>query len=422
MYKLISIIIITMVLTILAVSTVAVATPLTSNRHIFINVANDAGVKYDVDGATYGGDNNTYYIKADGGGLNQLHITTDVKSASGQVTTSTAQSGTFFITTTGGQGYNDDVILMISVRDPLPDNLSVHIRSYGYSWTPSSSVPDSPMYMIGVNETFTRDDFIYGPQTWKPGPGTLGVPSLALQYGQDINDPSANSNLMFVDLNIGNMKSGTFDNGAARVEYSVTNLSTSSAFNVYSWNLNSNQGQGISWTNAVSGTGASGYQVIGISGPPVADFSARTTSVYVDQPIQFTDTSTNVPMTWSWSFGDGGTSTEQNPVHTYTIPGTYTVTLTVTNTKGSATETKLHYMTVTIGVKIIEGQTNLPTDPDKDGKYEDLSGNNETGFADVVIFFKKIEWISENEPVSAFDFSGNGEIGFQDIVLLFKEV
>jgi PKD repeat protein len=40
----------------------------------------------------------------------------------------------------------------------------------------------------------------------------------------------------------------------------------------------------------------------------------------------------------------------------------------------------------------------------------------------VVLFFKNIDWIADNEPVSAFDFNQNGAIGFQDIVMLFKEL
>ena len=70
----------------------------------------------------------------------------------------------------------------------------------------------------------------------------------------------------------------------------------------------------------------------------------------------------------------------------------------------------------------LPGITNAPTDPDHDGLYEDLNGNGEAGFSDVVQFFKNIDWIAENEPVSAFDFTGNGGIGFSDIVALFKEL
>ncbi|KGE89844.1 PKD domain-containing protein [Phaeodactylibacter xiamenensis] len=66
--------------------------------------------------------------------------------------------------------------------------------------------------------------------------------------------------------------------------------------------------------------------------PPVADFSAELLS---DGQVQFTDASTNMPLSWSWDFGDGNAGTEQNPLHTYSAPGTYTVCLTATNLGGS---------------------------------------------------------------------------------------
>lgn len=63
-----------------------------------------------------------------------------------------------------------------------------------------------------------------------------------------------------------------------------------------------------------------------------------------------------------------------------------------------------------------------PTDPDKDGLYEDLNGNGKIDFDDVVKFFKYFEWIEQNYPVNSVDFNGNGRIDFADIVKLFKEV
>ncbi|MEN6341317.1 MAG: PKD domain-containing protein, partial [Methanospirillum sp.] len=94
--------------------------PLPAPRHIFIAPAN--GAKYDLDGAVYGtGNNGTYYIKADGGGLNELHLTNDVASPYGQVTASTATSGTFWVTNTGGRGFDDTIVLLVSVKGDLPD-------------------------------------------------------------------------------------------------------------------------------------------------------------------------------------------------------------------------------------------------------------------------------------------------------------
>ncbi len=63
-----------------------------------------------------------------------------------------------------------------------------------------------------------------------------------------------------------------------------------------------------------------------------------------------------------------------------------------------------------------------PTDPDGDGKYEDLNGNLRKDFADVVLFFNQMTWIAANEPIVAFDFNGNGRIDFADVVSLFNEL
>ncbi|GAA3561842.1 hypothetical protein GCM10022395_10560 [Snuella lapsa] len=81
---------------------------------------------------------------------------------------------------------------------------------------------------------------------------------------------------------------------------------------------------------------------------PAANFTANYTSTVVGGAINFTDTSTNLPMSWSWSF-EGGTpvtSTDQHPMVTYNTPGTYNVTLTVTNSAGNNTMVKTSYITV----------------------------------------------------------------------------
>ena len=68
------------------------------------------------------------------------------------------------------------------------------------------------------------------------------------------------------------------------------------------------------------------------------------------------------------------------------------------------------------------GYSKSPTDPDRDGFYEDLNGNGRLDFADVVLYFNEMEWITENEPVAAFDLNVNGRIDFADIVALFNEI
>ena len=80
--------------------------------------------------------------------------------------------------------------------------------------------------------------------------------------------------------------------------------------------------------------------------PPKSDFSASVTSGTNPLTVQFTDKSTNFPISWTWTFGDGSTSTEQNPSHTYVKSGTYSVKLKVSNLKGSSGLSRSNYILV----------------------------------------------------------------------------
>jgi PKD repeat protein len=312
-------------------------------NYIFITVANDAGAKYN----SYS--NNTYNIRFEGvdRGLNALHVSTDPAANFGQVTMTDSQSGTFYATDSGGKGYEDEILLMVAVNGTIPDDFSLRVTSDGYTWTPnpvSNRPPDlvNVTYQpVALDETFTNDDFIYGPQIWKPTGNEAIYP---IFYGQDLTDTANTFQILFVDLNSGVLRPDTSlqNQGAVRINYTLQNLETFAAFNVYGYCKNSNNGEEmVAWGNAlVEPKALSGYSVIG------------------------------------------------QPPAILTLPG----------------------------------QTNPPTDPDNDGLYEDMSGNGAASYTDVVLFFKNLDWITENEPVSAFDFSGNGAIAFKDIVVLFKEV
>jgi PGF-pre-PGF domain-containing protein len=68
---------------------------------------------------------------------------------------------------------------------------------------------------------------------------------------------------------------------------------------------------------------------------PVANFTADVTSGAVPLSVNFTDLSSNNPISWLWDFGDGDNSTDQHPIHTYAGAGIYNVSLNVTNMGGS---------------------------------------------------------------------------------------
>lgn len=84
------------------------------------------------------------------------------------------------------------------------------------------------------------------------------------------------------------------------------------------------------------------------SQPPLADFVGTPTSGCSPLSVNFTDLSSNGPISWLWTFpgGSPSSSTAQNPTVIYPVAGTYNVTLQVNNGVGSNTLTKTNYITV----------------------------------------------------------------------------
>ncbi|GAB3022797.1 hypothetical protein GCM10025298_08130 [Natronobiforma cellulositropha] len=57
-----------------------------------------------------------------------------------------------------------------------------------------------------------------------------------------------------------------------------------------------------------------------------------------------------------------------------------------------------------------------------DGLYEDITGDGNLGFNDVVTFFEEHNGDVVQNNVEYFDFSGNGSVGFNDVVALFERL
>ncbi len=166
--------------------------------------------------------------------------------------------------------------------------------------------------------------------------------------------------------------------------------------------------------------------------PIEADFTANVTSgkASLAKPlfVEFTDLSTGVPpgSSWAWDFDNNGVvdSTLQNPKTSFDKSGNYTVKLTVQNSYSSDTEIKADYIQVTSLVKPFPGQTNEPSDPDGDSRYEDINGNGRLDYDDVVIYYENMQWIRDQLDVGIepYDYNGNGRIDYDDVVLLYEEV
>ncbi|WP_276252664.1 family 43 glycosylhydrolase [Halomontanus rarus] len=74
------------------------------------------------------------------------------------------------------------------------------------------------------------------------------------------------------------------------------------------------------------------------------------------------------------------------------------------------------------GPPAVTDNASTPTDPDGDGRYEDINGNGRTDSSDVVQFFEHIDDDVFQENAEWFDFNGSGSVGVDDVVALFDEL
>jgi PKD repeat protein len=137
--------------------------------------------------------------------------------------------------------------------------------------------------------------------------------------------------------------------GPGATSYADTSLAASTT---YSYSIVASDAAG----NVSNTVGPASATTAALPSPPVASFTASTTTQTAGLPIGFTDTSTGSPTSWSWNFGDGTTSTLQNPTHSWTTAGPYTVSLTASNAAGPSVPA------ATVGITI-NADMSPPSDP-----------------------------------------------------------
>jgi len=100
------------------------AQSMSSIDHMFVKVSNEEGAAFNDFG------NNTYFMKfdKDGSGLNSLHITTDPRNPSGNVTTTSQTNGTFYVDFTGGR-IQDDLVLLVAVNGTVGSDFKLSLKS-----------------------------------------------------------------------------------------------------------------------------------------------------------------------------------------------------------------------------------------------------------------------------------------------------
>ncbi|MCU0632806.1 MAG: PKD domain-containing protein [Methanolinea sp.] len=156
---------------------------------------------------------------------------------------------------------------------------------------------------------------------------------------------------------------------------------------------------------------------------PIVMFNATPRAGYAPLQVAFTDLTSAGAGSWSWDLGDGTHSGDQHPAHLYRFPGNYSVNLTISTSSGQSwLRVQDCIQVVEAPIQMFPNQTSLPTDPDNDGFYEDLNGNDHIEFDDLYIYFSSMEWIGENLPVNPFDYNLNGRVDFDDLYSLFLKI
>jgi PKD repeat protein len=170
--------------------------------------------------------------------------------------------------------------------------------------------------------------------------------------------------------------------------------------------------------------------------PPSVTVTASNTTVGLNETVQFEANATDPDgsvASIEWDLDGDGTvdATGTNVSTSYGSAGQYTVTATVTDDVGL---TANGTVSVTVesgnpfGSKEIPGGTagRPPTDPDGDGKYEDIDGDGEFTFVDVIEFVFAVgpDYTSQlsSEQVDALNFdSSDAEVNFVDVIdLVFQ--
>jgi len=105
--------------------------------------------------------------------------------------------------------------------------------------------------------------------------------------------------------------------------------------------------------------------ITGCQKEPTACFSVSSSSVKVNQKINFTNCSTNAVL-YEWEFGDGGKSTEKNPSHTYSNAGNFTITLKTKSKNGKKIDSKTTSVTITPLIKGCKDSDAKNYNPDAD--------------------------------------------------------
>jgi len=265
--------------------------------------------------------------------------------------------------------------------DPPLDGISIdHVDDYysGMDVHYSSGIFNKAFYLIAVSpgwntrmsfDIFTKANMDYWTASTNFQQGGEGALDAAMDYGYNCQDVVNAFAQVGIPLTCPGPPVADFvgspTSGGVPLTVNFTDQSTGATS--WSWNFGDTGTSTLknpshtytspgTYTVTLIATNSSGsdtetkvdYITVLPPQPPIADFTASSTSISMGDSVTFTDQSQNAPTSWSWTFEGGtpGTSTAQNPTVTYNTVGTFDVTLVATNAQGQDTETKVDYINV----------------------------------------------------------------------------
>ena len=104
---------------------------------------------------------------------------------------------------------------------------------------------------------------------------------------------------------------------------------------------------------------------------------------------------------------------------------TSSITITVNSFQDdSYQEIKDQIATVSGTIKIVTGPPPIngvqPNDLDQDGLFEDVNGDGQFNFGDIIFFFMNFDKDEIKNYPEYYDFNGDGQVNFGDVVGLFS--
>jgi PKD repeat protein len=234
-----------------------------------------------------------------------------------------------------------DVPLSVKFTDKTAGQVNTWLWDFGDGKGSSEQNPTHTYWTAGIYTVILTVSNDYGQADKTKTQYVVVVGDLKSKFAADPSSGKAPLAVKFSDRSIGGPTKWAWDfgdNTTANVQNPTHTFTTAGSYDV-------------KLTVSRDTTTDTSKQILNVGGVPNTDFVGTPLALNVNEPVKFTDKSTNTPTSWKWEFGDTAESTYQNPSHSYQLKGIYTVSLTTRNDNGKDTETKTNYINVGMGPK-----------------------------------------------------------------------